>query len=76
MNIGGHFKGKNPTAEMDTIIGNWVENTKVLYIGKAGGNGGNETLNTRLRCYMKFGQGKAVSHWGGRYIWQLCNAPH
>ncbi|MGE5411757.1 MAG: GIY-YIG nuclease family protein, partial [Clostridiales bacterium] len=44
---------------------NWVENTKVVYIGKA------TSLKSRLRQYFSFGQGKNIGHYGGRLIWQL-----
>lgn len=46
---------------------NWDDGTQIVYIGKA------KSLNERLKTYMDFGQGKAVGHWGGRYIWQIDN---
>ena len=30
-----------------------------------------DTLKKRLSTYMRFGQGEAVGHWGGRFIWQM-----
>jgi hypothetical protein len=69
--IGGHFKEQNPTVSEEELKNNWVENTIVVYIGKAGGTNSNATLFSRLRQYIHFGQGKPVGHWGGRYIWQL-----
>ncbi len=62
---GGHFKGKNPNVSQKELNENWVENTKVLYIGKA------TSLKSRLRQYFGFGQGKNIGHYGGRLIWQL-----
>ncbi len=62
---GGFFKEKNPTVEIETLEQNWVEDTVVLYIGQT------STLKTRLRTLCKFGQGKAIGHWGGRCMWQL-----
>ncbi len=62
---GGHFKGKNPNVSIKELEENWVDNTKVMYIGKA------TSLNKRVRQYLRFGQGEPVGHWGGRYIWQL-----
>lgn len=62
---GGHFKRKDPTVEVGTLMQNWVEDAIVLYIGKT------STLKTRLKALCDFGQGKPVGHWGGRYIWQL-----
>lgn len=62
---GGHFKGKNPNVSIAELNANWVENTKVVYIGKA------TSLKSRLRQYLGFGQGKNIGHYGGRLIWQL-----
>ena len=62
---GGFFKGKNPNVSISELQNNWVKNTPIMYIGKA------TSLQSRLKQYMKFGQGKNVGHYGGRYIWQL-----
>jgi len=69
--VGGHFKGKNPTISIEKINNNWVENTLVVYIGKAGGYNSKATLKKRLIQYLRFGGGEPVGHWGGRLIWQL-----
>lgn len=71
---GGHFKGKNPNVIIDELKSNWVENSLVVYIGKAGSDTSKATLNTRLKQYFGFGQGKNIGHWGGRLIWQLKNS--
>lgn len=71
---GGFFKEKNPNVSIDELERNWVDDTSVLYIGKAGSLKGSATLRSRLKQYMQFGQGKAVGHYGGRYIWQLQDA--
>lgn len=68
---GGHFKGKNPNVPIELLKKKWVNNTKVIYIGKAGNITGSATLRSRLRQYLKFGQDENVGHWGGRFIWQL-----
>lgn len=68
---GGHFKGKNPNVSLQELNDNWVENTSIIYIGKAGSESGSATLYSRLKQYLDFGKGKPVGHWGGRYIWQL-----
>ena len=65
---GGHFKGKDPNISLEELKSNWVDNTKVVYIGKA------TSLKSRLRQYFGFGQGKNIGHWGGRLIWQLKNS--
>ena len=71
---GGFFKGKNPNVSIQTLESNWVENSIVVYIGKAGGEGSGATLQSRLGQYFRFGQGKNVGHYGGRLIWQLKNS--
>lgn len=62
---GGHFKGKNPNVSLDKLKSQWVDNSKVIYIGKA------TSLKSRLRQYLSFGQGKNIGHYGGRLIWQI-----
>jgi hypothetical protein len=72
--VGGRFKENDPTVAAQKLESKWVENTPVLYIGKAGPR--TATLRSRLWQYVRFGQGQRVGHWGGRYIWQLpesCN---
>ena len=71
---GGHFKGRNPNVVTEVLRDNWIETTKVIYMGKAGGPGSIATLKSRLKQYIKFGQGSNVGHWGGRYIWQIENS--
>lgn len=68
---GGHFRSKDPTVPRRTLEEKWVATAKVLYIGKAGGRSQKASLRSRIRAYMQFGRGKARSHRGGRYIWQL-----
>lgn len=73
-NPGFHFKGRNPSVEIDTLRRKWVDDAPVLYIGKAGGSN-SRTLSVRVREYMDFGLGKRSGrHWGGRYIWQMRNS--
>lgn len=71
---GGHFKDKNPNVLVPELESNWVDDTIVVYIGKAGREGSKATLQSRLKQYFGFGQGKKVGHWGGRFIWQLKNS--
>jgi hypothetical protein len=71
---GGHFKGKNPNVEINELESNWIKNTVVINIGKAGSLDSSVTLRKRLDQYLKFGNGKNIGHWGGRYIWQLSNS--
>ena len=66
---GGHFKGKAPNVAVAELAANWVGGTPVVYIGKA------TSLRKRISQYVRFGQGKPAGHRGGRYIWQLKDAP-
>ncbi len=69
--VGGWHKGRNPSVNSPVLKDAWVDGTIILYIGKAGGGKSLATLQKRLRAYMRFGEGKPVAHWGGRFIWQL-----
>ena len=73
LSCGGHFKEKDPTVPVSRLKKHWIEQAIVLYIGKAGGDGSQSTLQGRLWCYMRFGAGEPVGHWGGRFIWQLAD---
>ena len=68
---GGFFKEKDPNDEIKKLQDKWIDNTHIIYIGKAGGSDQKATLYKRIEQYIKFGQGKKSPHWGGRYIWQL-----
>lgn len=68
---GGFFKGRNPNIPVNQLKMKWVDDTRVIYIGKAGNLTGNATLYSRLNQYLRFGQGKNIGHWGGRLIWQI-----
>lgn len=71
---GGFFKGKDPNVSFDELKSNWVDNSLVVYIGKAGSDTSQASLNSRLKQYFGFGQGRNIGHWGGRLIWQLKGA--
>tara|TARA_R110002072_G_scaffold136026_2_gene277862 strand:+ start:802 stop:1299 length:498 start_codon:yes stop_codon:yes gene_type:complete len=71
--VGGFFKGKNPNISISELKQNHVDDSQVVYIGKAGSPTGQATLHSRLGQYLRFGQTKNVGHWGGRLIWQLEN---
>lgn len=67
----GHFKDKDPNVSLSELESNWVPDTDIIYIGKAGGASSNATLQSRLTQYLEFGMGKKFGHWGGRFIWQI-----
>lgn len=71
---GGYYKGEDPNVPIEVLRMNWVEETCILYIGKAGDEHSHATLRSRLRQYLQFGAGKPIGHKGGRYIWQLEDA--
>ena len=72
---GGFFKGKDPNVSITELETNWVENTCVVYIGKAGKlKNCKATIQSRLKQYLDFGAGKKSGHKGGRYIWQIKNS--
>jgi len=71
---GGFFKKEDPNKPESFLQQNWVKDTMVVYIGKAGGTGSKATLLKRLRMYLRFGQGAPVGHKGGRLIWQIKNS--
>lgn len=73
---GGFYKDKDPTVDADMLRGRVLQchESPIMYIGKAGGTGMATTLRERIKQYLKFGEGKRVSHRGGRYIWQLAEA--
>lgn len=68
---GGFHKGLNPNVSFSVLIKNWVKETVVIYIGKAGGTDYHTTLSKRLKDYLRFGKGATVGHYGGRLIWQI-----
>jgi hypothetical protein len=70
---GGFFKGKDPNVPESELKLNWVDGSKVIYIGKAGSSDSSATLISRLTQYLRFGNGEAIGHYGGRYIWQIEN---
>ncbi len=71
---GGYHKGKEPNVDLITLNSKWVDNSYIVYIGKAGGDNIKATLRSRLKQYFSFGAGKPMGHYGGRLIWQLQNS--
>ena len=70
---GGFFKKKDPNVSISKLEAKWIDDTHIVYIGKAKGSA-TRSLKIRLKEYMRFGQGESVAHRGGRYIWQLEDA--
>ena len=65
-NGGGDMKVyQDPCYSLSYLQEQYVNGTCILYIGKS------TNMRSRLRSYMRFGQGKRASHGGGRAIWQM-----
>ena len=67
----GEFKGRNPSVPVDTLQGKWVQGSKAIYIGSAGGGESDATLQSRIKDCMKAGQGRPVADCGEELIWQI-----
>lgn len=73
--VGGWFKGRDPSGDPIKLKPLLGCHSETLYIGKAdAGTRGTRGLKKRISEFARFGQGKAVGHWGGRYIWQLSDS--
>jgi hypothetical protein len=72
---GGFHKQRDPNIPIASLSEHWVKESRVIYIGKAGGKKSPVTLRKRLGQYLEFGKGKPVGHYGGRLIWQLQHHP-
>ncbi|MCC6651503.1 MAG: hypothetical protein IT348_10190 [Candidatus Eisenbacteria bacterium] len=70
----GIWRRQSPTVSPEELAAKWVEDACVLYIGHAPGPGVRNRLQQRIKRFIRFGTGKAVAHWSGRYIWQLSGA--
>ena len=69
---GAEANNVNPQS-IETLQHRWVQGTRIIYIGKAGGPQYKTTLKPRLQAYMRYGNDIKASHRGGRSIWQLGN---
>lgn len=62
---GGFFKKKDPNVDDAVLQARWVASA-TLYIGQTA-----TSLRDRLWALVRFGNGQAVGHYGGRYLWQI-----
>ncbi len=67
------FRDTAPELPLEELERRWVAGAQVLYIGRARGPGVRSLLKQRVKRYLRYGQGRHVSHWGGRAIWQLAD---
>ena len=71
---GGNFKNRDPNVSVTRLKNEWVPDSIIVYVGKAGGVGVKSNLKIRIKQLIKFGEGKKAPHWGGRFVWQLCDS--
>lgn len=70
----GFLRGQAPSVPVETLQEKWIEGACVLWIGHAHGPGVRHRLHQRIKRMIRFGSGKQVAHWGGRYLWQMSGA--
>jgi hypothetical protein len=64
--VGLTWRG-DPSVSIEQLEANWVPGAQVVYVGKAK----SRRLRSRLRGYLRYGEGRGGRHAGGRLIWQL-----
>ena len=68
-------KGENPNVSIETLQKKYINDTQIIYIGKAGSSDFATGLRKRVGVYLGCSKpgNTSCSHAGGRYIWQLKN---
>jgi hypothetical protein len=66
----GIWQGRDPSVPPSALKSRWIPEARVLYIAKSGGS----SIASRLRLLVRFGEGEAVPHYGGRLVWQIAGA--
>jgi hypothetical protein len=69
-----YLRSRHKRETLDELKENWVDDARVVYIGKAGGFKVRATLRSRLKSYFRYGKGRNSGHSGGRYLWQIADA--
>jgi len=70
-----YMKDSIRTSDLEELQAQWVEGSRILYIGKAGGSDIAEKLPDRLKRYFRYGEGhRGSGHAGGKRIWELTNS--
>ena len=70
-NVAPIYRGQDPTQPIEVLSERWVPGVQVLYLGCAPGPGVRALLRQRVKRYLRFGHGRVVGHWSGRFVWQL-----
>lgn len=73
-NSGANWRGKDPSETADALGARWVARASVLYVAAAAGPGVRALLQQRVKRFLRFGMGRNVAHWEGRYVWQLAGS--
>lgn len=68
------WRGQDPNVKPEVLAEKWVPGAIVMYVGRAAGTGVRGRLQQRIKRWLRFGEGKNVAHWDGRYVWQLADA--
>ena len=68
------WRGQDPNVKVEVLADKWVPGASLLYVGRAAGTGVRGKLQQRVKRWLRFGEGKNVAHWSGRYVWQLADA--
>lgn len=66
-----HYRGVDPSRPIEELEQHWVAGAQVLYLGRASGPGVRSLLRQRVKRLLRFGHGRVVGHWSGRFLWQL-----
>ena len=62
------FRGENPSVALAELSERWVSGAQILYFGRARGPGVRSLLKQRVKRFLRFGHGRVVAHWGGRFV--------
>jgi hypothetical protein len=73
-NTGANWRGKDPSETPDALGARWVARASVLYVAAAAGPGVRALLQQRVKRFLRFGMGRNVAHWEGRFVWQLAGS--
>ena len=65
------YRGEDPSRPVEELMARWVPGAELLYLGLAAGPGVRNLLKQRVKRMLRFGHGRVVGHWGGRFVWQL-----
>lgn len=65
------WRGQDPSRPIEELTERWVPGAEILFVGVARGPGVRSRLKQRVKRFLRFGHGKVVGHWGGRFVWQL-----